>query len=248
MDQVETYGAPTLTDVEFNSDGTLKQSGKQNVKFYNKKILAFKGRIKTNPDGTPIYDDKGKVIPIIDPKTGLPFKDAYEKVVEMIRVETRGDTTIFEDVANELHKRQFYRQYKFFREGKIPDGNPIEDFDFFQPSALMELHMLGVHTLQQVAVMSDLDCERLKDQSGYEVRDIARQWLKANSPDGLNLKMTAQDQEIARLKRQIEDLQRGQSRIVAAQEIQNVQPQIEEAPVETMQIPAKDLKDRPRRV
>lgn len=242
--EVETFGSPILNDVRFNDDGTLKQSGKQNVKFYNKKVLEFVARTKKNADGSEVLDENGKVVPDIDPKTGIPFRDPVEMIKEFVRIETRGDTTIIEDKATDLHKRQFYRQYKFFREGKIPDGNPIEEFEFFQPGSLMELHMLGIHTLQQVADMNDLECTQLKDQSGYEVRDIARQWLKVNSPDGQVSRMTKQDNEITKLRREIEELRKNQRGSVY-QARTEAMPQVEESPIATMEV---NIKDKPRKV
>lgn len=192
-----------LDDVDFNNDGSLKVTGKQNVKFYDKKRLAFRARFEKHEDGSFKLDAAGKKILVIDPKTGIPAKDAYEEVVEFVRVETKGDTNIIDDVANDLHRKQFYRQWKFKMEGKIPDGNPIEDFDFLQPSTIMELHYYGIHVIQQVAVMSDLICSRLKDQSGFEIKDIAKQWVKINSPESANLKLTLAEDEIRELKRQL---------------------------------------------
>jgi hypothetical protein len=230
---IETFGSPLLRDVEFNQDGTLKQSGKQNIRFYNKKRLNFRAKL----------DDAGK--PVIDPKTGIPFKDAFEEVLEFVRVETRGDTTIFDGVATDVHKRQFYRQYKFFREGKIPEGNPIEDFDFLQSPTIMELHMLGVHVIQQVAEMSDLECEAIKDQSGYEIRDIAAQWVRINSPDGQKNKTSRLEVENARLRRELEESRkaggRHQPREVAPVENEPQEPVREEAPVETMELTPEQL-------
>ena len=221
MDGIDTFDSPLLADVQLNSDGTLKQSGKQNVKFYKKKRLSFKARplwVKQD-DGTPVVDAKGNPIqakdkdgrPLfdIDPKTGIPYKDAFEEWVTMVRVETKGDTTIKEDVADNFIKRQFYRQYKYFHEGKIPDGHPIEDFEFLQPGTLLELRMLGVYTLEQVAEMSDVTCQQIQDQSGFEIRDVAQQWIKINSPDSKNARADMLALENMRLKRELEAMKHG---------------------------------------
>jgi hypothetical protein len=262
MESIETFESPLLADVQINSDGTLKQSGKQNVRFYNKKRLAFRARplwvrrddgtIATDSSGKPVRarDEKGRPAFDIDPKTGIPYKDAFEEIVEMVRVETKGDTNIKEDIADNFIKRQYHRQYKFFREGKIPDGHSIEDFDFLQPSTLTELHMFGIHTLEQVAEMDEVACEQIKDQSGFEVRDIAKQWLQINSPDGLTSKADRVELENARLKRELEALKakRGVRHVEAspAQEI------VEDVPaVETMEINPDQLRrgpGRPRKV
>ncbi len=180
-----------LDDVDFNSDGSLKINGKQNVKFYDKKRLSYKAK----------RDADGKLV--IDPKTGIPAKEAFEETVEFVRVETKGDTNIVDDVANDLHRKQFYRQWKFKQDGKIPDGHPIEEFDFLQPSTIMELHYYNIHVIQQVARMDDVVCSRLKDQSGFEIRDIAKQWLKINSPEGANLRLSEAEERIKDLERQL---------------------------------------------
>jgi hypothetical protein len=264
MDGIETFGSHLLADVEINSDGTLKQSGKQNVRFYNKKRLSFKarplwvrddeGNILIDSRGKQVQakDEKGKPLFEIDPKTGIPFKDAFEEIVEMIRVETRGDTNIKDDIADHYAKRQFHRQYKYFRDGKIPDGHSIEDFEFLQPGTIMELHMFGIHTLEQVADMDEVACEQIKDQSGFEIRDIARQWLRINSPDGKSAKADRMELENARLKREVESLksQGKRPRLVDAPSF----PVEEEEPAEeiaTMELSPEQLKrgpGRPRKV
>ncbi len=245
MSDVETFGAPTLADVQFNDDGSLKQSGKQNIKFYHKTRLSFRGKVKRTAEDLPMLDEDGKQIPIIDPKTGIPFKEAFEETILMVRIETKGDTNIVDDIASDLHKRQFYRQYKHFSEGKIPEGNPIEDFDFFQsPAIIMELHMLGIHVIQQVATMNDIECQQLKDQSGYELRDIASQWVRINSPAGLASKTTQQDLKIARLERELAEAKRNARGGAPAQRaVESTQPV--SPPMQTMEI---DPKNRPRKV
>jgi hypothetical protein len=264
MDGIDTFESPLLADVEINQDGTLKQSGKQNVKFYNKKRLSFRarplwvrqddGEIAHHPNGKPVraLDDKGKPAFEIDPKTGIPFKDAFEEVVEMIRVETKGDTNIKEDVADAFAKRQFSRQYKYFRSGKIPDGHSIEDFEFLQPQTITELHMYGIHTLEQLADMEEVDCEQIKDQSGFEIRDIAKQWLKINSPDGLLGKADRMQIENARLKRELETLKASGRKVrsVEREESTSEEMVVDSGPA-TIEISSEELKrgpGRPRKV
>lgn len=243
MDSVsEALGTPIFQDIQFNQDGSLKATGKQNIKFRNQKVLSFRAKQKRDEAGELVFKD-GKPVFDIDPKTGLPFKEAYEEIKEFIRVETKGDTNIKDDVANDMDRRQHYRQYKLFREGKIPDGNPIENFDFIQPSTVMEMHMHGVHTIEQVATMSDLVCEQLKDQSGFEVRDIAAQWLKINSPQSVGMRVSQEQAELIRLRREVEQLKTGgRTRLVE----QVAAPQVPDAPIETMELTPEQLA-KPRR-
>lgn len=247
---METYGNPILEDIQFNQDGSLKKSGKQNIKFYKKKFLDFKARPLLDEDGNQVYEinekTKKKVMVFdIDPKTGLPFKDAFENERLMIRVETKGDTNIKDDFANELDKRTHYREYKFFAEGKMPTGHPIEDFDFIQPNIITELHMLGVHVLEEVAAMSDIECEQLKDQPGYELRDIAKQWVTINSPQGLNAKTLHLEKKIADLEAKLFQVEgKKEKRILPIEE----PPFIPEEPIKVMEMTHEEAaKNKPGR-
>lgn len=246
MDGLDTFDSPLLADVQINSDGTLKPSGKQNIRFYTKKFLKFKAKPKLDESGVQMKDEKGKPLFEIDPKTGLPFKIAYEENVEMVRVETKGDTNIKDDVADEFIKRQYFRQYKFFKEGRFPDGHPIEDFDFIQAPTILELHLLGIHTIEQIAAASDLVCGQLKDQSGYEIRDIAAQWIQINSPQGQNTKALALERELLQAKREIEALK--------ARSPRDIPRIVEQAPMAAevsedkfMEIPVKRKGGRPKK-
>ncbi len=250
---IESFGSPILSDIEFNQDGSLKQSGKQNIKFYNKKILTFKAKPLLSESGEPLRDGQGKIRFDIDPKTGLPKKEAVEEILEFVRVETKGDTNVFDNVATDIHKRQFYRQYKHFREGKVPDGNPIEDFEFLQPQTIMELHMLGIHVIQQVADMSDIECEQLKDQSGYEIRDIAAQWVKINTPQGQAMKASKLESELMKLRREVAELKGGRRyQPMAEGEPMQQEELIESQPDNFVEFSAEELAEkrrgRPRKV
>lgn len=241
MDSIsDVVSTPLFQDVQFNVDGSLKETGKQNVRFRNQKVLSFRAVQKKNEDGELIFDVNGKPVFDIDPKTGLPKKEAFEEIKEFVRVETKGDTNIKDDVANDFDRRQHYRQYKYFREGRIPDGQPLENFDFIQPSAVMELHMHGIHVLEQAAEMSDIVCEQLKDQSGFEIRDIARQWLRINSPQSQATRLTAEQSELARLRKENAELKASKPRLVENEYQAIDQPPVDE--VETIELPIEEQK------
>ena len=247
MDGLDTFDSPLLADVQINSDGTLKPSGKQNIRFYTKKFLKFRAKPKLDESGVQMKDEKGKPLFEIDPKTGLPFKIAYEENVEMVRVETKGDTNIKDDVADEFIKRQYFRQYKFFKEGRFPDGHPIEDFDFIQAPTILELHLLGIHTIEQIAAASDLVCGQLKDQSGYEIRDIAAQWIQINSPQGQNVKAAALERELLQAKREIEALKARSPRDIPRIVEQRPADVAQVSEDKFMEIPVKRKGGRPKK-
>lgn len=203
---METFGNSLLEEVSFNPDGSLKQSGKQQAKFYSRTVLDFKAKPLLDASGNVQYDDNGKIKYDIDPKTGIPKKEAFEKTVDMVRVETKGDTNIKDDIADEVAKRQFYRQYKLYKSGKVPDGHPLEDFGFLQPGTVMELHLLGVHVLEQLAEMGDLECSQVTCQAGFEIRDIAQQWIKLNNPQVRNSRLASAEKELKKATDEIKEL------------------------------------------
>ncbi len=262
MEDISTFESPLLSDVQINPDGTLKKSGKQNVKFYRKKVLSFKarplyvrddeGNIVKHANGKSVVakDEKGKSMFEIDPRTGVPFTDAFEEVKEFVRVETKGDTNIKDDVAKPMDMMQHNRAYRAFKEGKIPDGHSIEDFDFLQPQTIMELHMYGVHTAEQAAEMDDLTCDQIKDQSGYWVRDICKQWLSFNNPNGFQAKAEKMELEVARLKAEVQDLRlkRPRSARLADPKDPIVEPEPDPEPeAATVELTPEEFKNRSKR-
>lgn len=246
MEGIETFDNPLLQEVKFNSDGTLKASGKQQVKFYRKKVLDFKAK-PLMIDGEVQRDANNKVIFDIDPKTGLPKKEAFEKVVTMVRVETKGDTNIKDDVADEVAKRQFYRQYKYFMDGRIPDGHPLEDFEFLQPATMMELHLLGIHVIEQLAEMGDLECGQVTSQSGFEVRDIAQQWIRINSPQGQSMRLSTTEVELKKANDKIKELESQLGGARSYRAVVNPENQVTQEPeVSTVEISVDEMKKRGR--
>lgn len=246
---IETFESDLLNDVKFNDDGSLKQSGKQNVRFYNKKVMAYKAKPKVDANGEPILDKDGNPLFDIDKRTGLPFKIAYDKMVEMVRIETRGDTNIIDDIATPLRIDQFWPQYKFFREGKIPEGTSIDQAEWLYPQTLQELRLMGLHVIEQLALMTDIECERLRDQSGYEIRDLASQWVRINSKDGQAGKADRLALEVERLKRELADSQAkgtAKARLEMIRDAAIEEKETPDEPIRTVEMSIEDMKKGPK--
>lgn len=248
---IPTFESDLLNDVKFNDDGSLKLSGKQNVKFYNKKRMSYKAKPKLDANGVQVMDKMGRPQFEIDPKTGIPYKVAFEEMVEMVRIETRGDTNIVDDIADDLRKAQFYPQYKYFRSGTMPEGTNIDSAEWLYPQTIMELRLMGLHVIEQLALMTEVECERLRDQSGFEVRDLAAQWVRINSASGQAGRADRLALEVERLKRELADSQAqgsGRARLQMIQEeaLKNAGPVIEE-PIRTIEMSPEELKRSPGR-
>lgn len=203
---IESFGSPTLEGVQFEDDGNggvqLKKAGKQAVKFYVKRQMQF--RAKTDGKGNTLLDKKTG-LPPINPKTGLPFQETFENRTLMVIVNTPGDKSLVDSVATEYHKREYFRQYKFFKDGKgIPDGHSIDDCDFIPPQTLTDLHYYGVHILEQLAECSDLVCEQVP--AAWDLRDYAKEWLRIHSPDGQSGMLTQMRARVEELERERDEL------------------------------------------
>lgn len=249
---IDTFESDLLNDVKFNDDGSLKQSGKQNVKFYTQKVMAYRAKPLLNENGEQAKDEKGKLLFDIDPKTGIPYKIAYEKMEEWVRVETRGDTTIKDGKADDIAKNQFWPQYKYFREGKMPEGTSIDQVEFLYPQTLMELRLIGIHVIEQAALMTELECEKLLSQSGFEVRDLSQQWVRINSKDGQAGRADRLALEVERLKRELADSQakgtaKARLEMIRDAAVEMKAQEVAEEPIRTMELTPEQLKKGPKK-
>lgn len=97
----------------------------------------------------------------------------------MVHIVTPGDTNEFNDRAEDYHRREYWPQYKAFREGRTaPIGIDIDSVEWISPNIATELRYFGVHTVEQLADASDLLCGKVPN--GWELREFARSVCKAN--------------------------------------------------------------------
>ena len=169
---IPSWGAPTLEgfDLDQLQDGQrLKSSSRQYVRFYEKKELQ-------------IYATEAKINAITGSST--PTKHATREVTRLyVNIVTPGDKNTVDDYAEDFHKREHWREYKAFRDGRsAPLGKSIEECTYVAPNISTELKYHGVHTEEQLADSSDLLCGQIAN--GFELRDYARAVVKANSENG----------------------------------------------------------------
>jgi len=183
------YDAPTLQglNLEAGQDGLqVKQSNRQSVRFYTKQDLELCAVL--NPEGTKVA--RYEPIPV-------------SKL--MVRIETPGDKNIFDDVANEYHKREYKRYYYAFKDGKgAPVGHALEDCDYIQPVMVTELKYEGIHTMEQLADAPDNVLDRLP--LGRPYQHYAQQWCQINSPTGVQAVAKKLTSDLSSAKSEIESL------------------------------------------
>lgn len=179
----------------------IKSTGnRQSIFFYTKEFYnTFKTQAKKNE--ALARGDTGPVAPV------------YEKK-QMVRIVTPGDKSVYDSFAEEDHKRNYFRQYSAFRDGKAADmGTSLKDAEFVGSSELIELNYLGVYSIEQLADASDSLCDRLP--RGYELRTAARTWQEVtqsnnllDSTKKLSAELTSSQDMILRLSREAEEARR----------------------------------------
>lgn len=164
---IPNFGIPGFNDLEFQAAGNAgvfqlaaqPRNNRQMVRFYWHEVF---DPIQTKESASPVY-----------------------KKVLMVEIRTPGDQTIYEGVAEDYHKKNYWNHYKAFMEGKgTPQGRPIEQCtDFITGPEITDLKYLGVHTAEQLADASDFLCQQLV--RGFELRDNARMWCKITKDTAL---------------------------------------------------------------
>jgi hypothetical protein len=201
LSSIPTFGSPVLEgEFDMNSFEPGKplrgSSKRQFVKFYN---YTF----------TEVYTTKAK----INEKTGnsVPVETDVRTVTkEMIEVVTPGDPNVINEFATDWHRRFFFKQYRAFREGKTaPIGLPIEEAQFISTHIATELKYLGCHTVEQLADASDLLCGNLP--SGYELREYARSYCKAQIQNKSSPQVITLSNELDKLRAEIAQMKAQQA-------------------------------------
>jgi hypothetical protein len=111
-------------------------------------------------------------------------------------------------------------QYRQFKEGsaQIADGTSLEEAPFLNPSRIGELRALKIYSVESLANLDDRNIPRLGGK-GYELKEMARQYL-------LKRQQTGAESKFAQMQAQIEALT---ARLAATES----QPVTETADVDT---------------
>jgi hypothetical protein len=130
-------------------------------------------------------------------RDGMPVHDD----VIMIEVITPGERDSTRVAATELHKRRFPRQWEAFKSGQemSQSGTPIDLLFPAEPSTVLRLKSQNVHTIQQLAALSDSAKQSL-GMGGQQFQDKARAFL-SSAQGGQNFHAMQ-----ASMQKQIDDL------------------------------------------
>lgn len=169
IEGLPTWDAKTLEGYDTSGLASgMPLTGSKNrqlVRFYVKRELEVYAKEATiNPQGTP---------------TNIKY-DTREIERLMVHIITPGDKNEVNDVATDWHKREFFKQYQAFKQGKTaPLGTPLAEAAFIGPHVATELISMGCHTIEQLADGSDELVNCVAD--GWLLREYAKQYVKVQT-------------------------------------------------------------------
>lgn len=114
-------------------------------------------------------------------------------------------------IVTDEERMRWPDQYKAFKAGQevAIDGTPIEEWPRLKKSQVYELKALGFMTIESIAAMSDLACQRI-GLGGRQLKELATAFLDDAERNKLNEKQAAEidarTAEIAALKNQLASL------------------------------------------
>lgn len=190
LSKIQSFGAPTLEDFDTDNiqDGKRigGKSNRQFVRFYNRtesEVKATKVHVNPNTGETRVLETK-------------PFPVTRE----FVQIVTPGDKNEVDQPAETFHKREHFRAYRAFREGRTaPLGRAIDECSYVSQSIATELKIHQCYTEEQLADASDLLCNQIPD--GFSLREFARSACKARLD-------SAQGGRVAVLTSQLEESQK----------------------------------------
>lgn len=228
-----TWDAPTLQggfDLTNVVDGQrLRSSSRQFVQFYNKKF-------------TEVYAAEVEINPVTG-ATKVKKTATRDKVREMVRIITPGDKNEVDDFVEDYHRREHWKQYTAFRDGRgAPLGKDLDQCAYVSSPIATELKYLGCHTEEQLADSSDVLCNQIPN--GWEMREFARSMVKADKDNQSLNQVNQLRTELTKAQDMIRELQqqmKGPSALSAGEAASLV---VEEGAVEAI----KRSPGRPRRL
>lgn len=134
------------------------------------------------------------------------FKDT-----EYVTVSPVGDrSNVIDRPVVPRDRRRFTRHYEaFLRKGKqVIEGTPLEQWPIITRSQVEEFKFFKVHTVEQLAEVSDVNLTNFLGGQGLKQKAIAYlEAAKGNAPlEKMQAELAARDNQIATLNQQVADL------------------------------------------
>lgn len=110
------------------------------------------------------------------PETLRQGKQIFKERLVILKQAYR-DTNIVADLATEIDRQRYSKEYKVFSDRERGDlGEPVSHLSGVLPAQVAQLHYYGVYTVEQLA---ELDAEQLANiDGGAELQQLAKIMLK----------------------------------------------------------------------
>ena len=184
------------------------------------------GVVRFNPDNrlnVTIYNR-----PVHDPEESRRRGRSWTKGVEYIRIQIPGEKDTVDRPLREDDKMRFPQQYAAFMQGRqhVPDGTPVDLLFPQTPEIGLNLHGLGVHTVEQLAGLTEHGASTI-GMGATMWRNKAQEYLRAaNGGAGmhrLQKQLETKDSQIETLQNQM-SLLKGQLDALMARVDQKISP------------------------
>ena len=156
-----------------NFDVGSAQSGER-LRGANRQAVRFYLRKEARPVAKTV-----KINPVTGSTTVLET-EMKEVVREFVEIIDPGDKrNIVDQPAEDYHRRQYFKQYRAFKNGTAaPIGKPLDECSYVPSPTVTELRYHNCHTEEQLADASDNLCSIIPN--GQQLREFARAAVKAN--------------------------------------------------------------------
>ncbi len=133
------------------------------------------------------------------------------KNVERVEIFLPGNLgTVVVKNVDDGHRNRWSREYELFRKGmeQTAEGTPIEEWPVVNRAVVMELRSLGIQTIEEIATLSDVNCQKVMGLQGLRIK--ARVFLDDAAAMALTEQQGAEIEKLrsesAAQTRQIEEL------------------------------------------
>lgn len=175
----------------------FQQDRRLHVTFYRK---AVKNNFKSEQAGRPIYEER-----------------------DYIRIFIPGDRNSNLDVpATEHYQQRFAQQWDRYQKGQnqLGMGTPLETWGSLTVSQVAELKAMHVHTVEQLAEMSDAMAQKV--MGNFAIREKARAFLDKEAElqraSSLKNELALRDASIEEQKGRIEQLEKQLAELASAKQ------------------------------
>lgn len=186
---METVG---INPEDFRTDRQAEMDAQLLVKFYVKAVQDKEASLK---EGRPIFKD-----------------------VEYIDIRAPGSRDNVARPASPHDKSRFAKHYKAFKErtsdDEVVEGTLLAEWPLISRSQVEELGFFNVKTVEQLVNMSDANAQRF--MGIHALKRKASEWLERvkvqQEADELAAELAKRDEEIAELRKMVEDMQKPKTR------------------------------------